>query len=523
MNSGILRRAWLLGVGLSLLLAGGCNDVSTELKAPVYKTSIKKDSTRISDFQKDFPLQYASYRKNDESSVMTEYKGSINFRKNDGTNPLPKGFKHAQPYLKNLWLGYPFMYEYNEARGHTLAIKDFLEIDRINRYGEKGVLPATCWNCKTPKMMNWVAEYGDKFWSKDVNTFRTKQAIDEMDETIGCANCHDPQSMELRPYSEPLKDWLKRSGQDWSKLSRNEKRTLVCAQCHVEYYFTHKDNGPAARPVFPWDKGFDPENMYEFYKGQGPKDAAGNQTPFFDWVHAASGVKMIKMQHPDYETFVNGPHGAAGVACADCHMPYQRVDGKKVSSHWMTSPLKDPELRACRQCHADKTADYLRSRVIYTQEKTFAQLLKAQEDSVRAHEAVRLANAHIAAKGEVAPDCEALMTQARELVRKGQLFWDYVSAENSVGFHNPAKALDTLMTSSRCSLEAVALAEQATKYAIAPALAGDIKTIVPPILEHSRKLQQDPEHLATNPWLKILPVLPKADRVWDNQDMISAK
>ena len=186
---------------------------------------------------------------------MTEYKGSVPFHKNDDVNPLPKGYKHAQPYLKNLWLGYPFMYEYNEARGHTYAVKDFVNIDRINRYGEKGGLPATCWNCKTPKMMEWIGKYGDAFWTKDVNTFRGKDAISEMDETIGCSNCHDPATMELRPYSEPLKDWLKRSGKDWDKLSRNEKRTLVCAQCHVEYYFTHKDNGPAGRPVFPWDKG----------------------------------------------------------------------------------------------------------------------------------------------------------------------------------------------------------------------------------------------------------------------------
>ena len=508
----------LLSLGLPLI--SGCDDVETTLKAPTYSTALKEDETRISVFEKDFPLQYASYMKNNESEVMTEYKGSVPFHKNDGVNPLPKGWKHAQPYLKNLWLGYPFMYEYNEARGHTHAVSDFVNIDRINRYAEKGTLPATCWNCKTPKMMNWVKEYGDDFWSKDVNVFRSKEAINAMDETIGCANCHDPKTMELRPYSEPLKDWLKRSGKDWSTLSRNEKRSLVCAQCHVEYYFTHKDNGPAGRPVFPWDNGFNPEDMYQYYKGHGAKGPDGRPTPFADWKHAASGVPMIKMQHPDFEMFQDGPHGAAGVACADCHMPYQRVDGKKVSSHWMTSPLKDPELRACRQCHADKTADYLRERVLYTQKKSFDQLLKAQEASVRAHEAVRLANAYA---GERDPSYDDLMKEAREMVRKGQLFWDYVSAENSVGFHNPAKTLDTLMTSTECSNKAVALAEQATRYGISPALEGDIKEIVPPILEFSRKMQQDPAVLQTNPWLKLLPVLPKAEQVWVGQEQVSAR
>ncbi len=505
---------------LGMPVVSGCDDVNTELKAPVYSTSIPEDETRMSAFKKDFPLQYESYMKNNESKVMTEYKGSIPFHKNDGTNPLPEGYKYAQPYLKNLWLGYPFMYEYNEARGHTHALEDFVHIDRINAYAEKGGLPSTCWNCKTPKMMNWIKEYGDSFWSKDVNTFRAPESLDEKEESISCPTCHNPKTMELRLYSEPLKDWLKRSNQDWDKLDRNTKRSLVCAQCHVEYYFTHKDNGPAGRPVFPWDKGMDAESMYQYYKTHGAKDANGNETPFFDWVHAASKIPMIKMQHPDYEMFQDGPHGAAGVSCADCHMPYMREGGKKYSSHWMTSPLKDPELRACRQCHADKTADYLRSRVIYAQEKAYRQLLKAQEASVLGHEAVRLANNWT---GEKSDNYDALMTEARELVRKGQLFWDYVSAENSVGFHNPAKTMDTLMSSLEFSQKAVDLCRQATKYGIALALEGDVKDIVPPILYHSRKLQQDPEHLKTNPWLQLLPVLPPADKVWDGQNKVAAK
>ena len=270
---------------LALPLLGGCQDVDTELKAPEYKTGLPAGETRISAYKEAFPHQYASYQKNNETSVMTEYKGSVPFHKNDDVNPLPKGYKHAQPYLKNLWLGYPFMYEYNEARGHTYAVKDFVNIDRINRYGEKGGLPATCWNCKTPKMMEWIGKYGDAFWTKDVNTFRGKDAISEMDETIGCSNCHDPATMELRPYSEPLKDWLKRSGKDWDKLSRNEKRTLVCAQCHVEYYFTHKDNGPAGRPVFPWDKGFGP--------GKTREDHAGTMNQLFAAYSAGKDAKEL--------------------------------------------------------------------------------------------------------------------------------------------------------------------------------------------------------------------------------------
>lgn len=36
---------------------------------------------------------------------MTECGGSVQTRRHNDFDPLPKGYKHAQPYLKNLWLG----------------------------------------------------------------------------------------------------------------------------------------------------------------------------------------------------------------------------------------------------------------------------------------------------------------------------------------------------------------------------------------------------------------------------------
>ena len=510
---------------MGTMLLTACNDVSTELKTPTYNTGVSSAETKQSALKDKFPSQYASYKLTEGSRPedMTKYKGPVAFRKNDNVNPLPKGFKHAQPYLKNLWLGYPFMYEYNEARGHAHALKDFVDIDRINRYGEKGILPTTCWNCKTPKMVAWNKEYGDKLWTMNSNEFRTKVDVEE--ESISCATCHDPKTMELRLYSVPLSDWIKRrpaseGPNDWAKISRNEKRSLVCAQCHVEYYFQNKDHGPAAKPVFPWDNGFAPEQIYEYYKTVGAKGEDGKGTPFFDWKHAASGVPSLKMQHPEYETWKNGSHGKAGVSCADCHLPYMREGGKKVSSHFMTSPLRDPELRACRQCHADKTPAQLLERVHYTQDKTYAQLIKAQDLNVKAHEAVRLAKAFEGAKHA---EYDALMKEAVEMTRKAQMCWDWVSAENSVGFHNPSLALETLARSAEYSQQAIDVACRATQFGISEALAGNIREIVPPILEMSRKLQQDPEFLQKNPWTKLLKPLPKADQLWDGTKRLDGK
>ncbi len=493
----------------------GCDDTETSLKTPIFETGLASNVMENAPLAEKFPLHYDSYLKNNEHSIMTEYKGSVHYRKNDNVNPLPKGYKHAQPYLKNLWLGYPFMYEYNEARGHTFALEDVAYIDRINRYkvDGKGDLPGTCWNCKTPMVEEFIEEYGDDFWKMDANFFRDK--LQSPEQSVSCATCHNTSNMALELYSVPLKEQLAMNGQEFEQLSRNEQRSLACAQCHVEYYFTHPSNGVAAKPVFPWANGYDPEDMYEYYKSHGP-----NNGQFADFVHAASGVPIIKAQHPEYETWINGVHGAAGVSCADCHMPYEKIEGKKISSHWWTSPLKDPNLSACRQCHTDKTATYLKARVEDTQKKTFDQLLKAQEESVRAHEAVRLARNYTGIRNA---DYENLLAQAIELTRKGQFFWDYISAENSVGFHNPTKALNTLMSSYEYSSKAVQLAALATNGGILEEVTGDIYEIVPPILEHSRELQQNQEHLDSHKWLKLLPKLPDVPIQWDGFQRISNK
>lgn len=496
------------------LVFSGCTEIP-EPKTPSYETKLDVNETSNKAFSKDFPLHYQSYLNNREDTRMTEYAGSVPHDKHDGINPLPKGYKHAQPYLKNLWMGYPFSYEYKRARGHVHAIYDILSIDRINNYSEQAGLPATCWNCKSNKVPELHQTYGDDFWAMEFHEFRT--LVDIEDNTIGCNLCHDPKTMDLRITSVPLNEALQRRGIDWKEATRNEMRAYVCGQCHVEYYFQDKALGPAAKVTFPWDKGFTPEDMYEYYKDKGSTTTPGFEGDFVDWTHAVSKTPMLKAQHPEFETWIDGPHGAAGVTCADCHMPYIRVDGKKkISSHHWTSPLKTIE-QSCLQCHADKQPEYLKERVLFTQKRTWEQLLIAQENSVRAHEAIRLASEY---EGQRHPDYESLMIQARELARRGQWFWDMVSAENSVGFHNPVKAMETLARSQQYSNDAVRLAVQAANYAIGPDLEGDIRQIVPPIMEHSRKLQQSQTHLNSHKWLQYLPLLPPAERVWDGQEKL---
>ena len=457
--------------------------------------------------------QYQSYLQNYDDSQMTEYGGSVPHRKHDDFNPLPKGYKHAQPYLKNLWLGYPFSYEYDRARGHVYAIEDVTKIDRINRYSEQAGLPSTCYNCKTTAIPELLEKHGDNFWSMNFHDFRT--VLDPKKHSIGCTNCHDPaRQMRLVITSVPLTEALERQGKDWRNASRNEMRSLVCAQCHVEYYFETAEHGVAAKPHFPWDKGMNAEDIYRF-KSNGNPERDGFEGQFTDWVHAVSKTPMIKVQHPEYEMSSDSVHAQAGVSCADCHMPRSTEGAVRISSHHWTSPLKTDEMirNACMGCHTDRTPADLRDRTVYNQERVWKQLNIAQEKSVRAHEAVRQAMEHGFADAE-------LLNEAREMVRKGQWFWDYVSAENSAGAHNPVKALDTLASSQQYSDEAVRLAIRATNHEIAETMDQPIKELVPPIREHSRKLQQSQEHLDSHVWLQYLPLLPEADLVWDGNERL---
>jgi respiratory nitrite reductase (cytochrome; ammonia-forming) precursor (EC 1.7.2.2) len=113
----------------------------------------------------------------------------------------------------------------------------------------------------------------------------------------------------------------------------------------------------------------------------------------------------------------------------------------------------------------------------------------AQDTSVKAHEAIRMASEFT---GEKPADYDKLMIEARQTCRKGQFFWDLVSAENSVGFHNPTKALDTLAKSQQYSQKAVDIAIKAAAFTTAEALSQDIKELVPPIMEAQPRTSDGP-------------------------------
>src|SRR5690606_19437360 len=118
--------------------------------------------------------------------------------------------------------------------------------------------------------------------------------------------------------------------------SRQEMRSLVCAQCHVEYYF----KGSGKEVTYPWSKGLKIEQIEAYY------DEVGH----VDWTHAETGAKVLKAQHPEFELWSQGIHARSGVSCADCHMPYVREGAIKVSNHHVRSPLLNVA-QSCQGCH----------------------------------------------------------------------------------------------------------------------------------------------------------------------------
>jgi nitrite reductase (cytochrome c-552) len=195
--------------------------------------------------------------------------------------------------------------------------------------------------------------------------------------------------------------------------TRQEMRTFVCAQCHVEYYF----KGPEKYLTYPWNKGLKMEEIEAYYDEVGHKD----------WTHAETGAPVLKAQHPEFEMWSQGIHSRSGVACADCHMPYKREGALKVTDHHIRSPLLNVS-RTCLTCHHFSEREMLdRAESIQTRTQT---LMKRAEEALLA----LLDDVADAKKRGVS---EEALKPALQMHRKAQWRLDFVSAENSMGFHAP--------------------------------------------------------------------------------------
>jgi nitrite reductase (cytochrome c-552) len=366
----------------------------------------------------NFPNQYASLLKTKENITDTAYGGSSKF------SHLEK-----DPRQVILFGGYPFSKEYNDDRGHEWALVDVRSIKRVN---EK--TPGTCYSCKSsnnPKLWDemGMAEYDHVLFS-DLGA--------KIENTIGCANCHEAETMRLIVTNPALKEALQAQGKDWETFTRQEMRTVVCGNCHVEYSF----KGDGKYLTFPWEKGTRIEEIFSYYQEEG----------FKDWEYPEALTPMLKAQHPEFEMYTaDSTHYKAGVSCADCHMPYVRDGASKYSMHDIHSPLLNPEL-ACGQCHTD--TEYVVSRVGMIQDQVYNTKIATEDAILDAITAIKAATANPVSNA-------VLLDEARQLHRQAQFYWDFTSAENSMGFHNPEYILKMLADSTNLARQAQMKASQA--------------------------------------------------------------
>jgi nitrite reductase (cytochrome c-552) len=202
--------------------------------------------------------------------------------------------------------------------------------------------------------------------------------------------------------------------------TRQEMRAFVCGQCHVEYYF----KGPEKRLTYPWFKGLKADEILDYYE----------ETGFKDWTHADSGAPALKAQHPEFEMWNQGIHARSGVACADCHMPYQRIGALKISDHHVRSPLLNIS-RACQTCHKWPEEE-LKARAETIQSRTHELRSVAMDALVELIGDLKAARA--------AGKREAQLAEARNFQRRAQFLLDFIEAENSMGFHAPQEAARVL-------------------------------------------------------------------------------
>ncbi|MEE9212782.1 MAG: ammonia-forming cytochrome c nitrite reductase subunit c552 [Phycisphaeraceae bacterium] len=394
---------------------------------------LDEDTIDPAEWGKNFPRQYDGYKRAVDTE-RTRHGGSEAFQKLD-----------EDPRWRELFNGYGFGVDYREERGHAYMLSDQDISERITQFSQ----PGACLHCHA-SIIPAYRQKGREVGIPDdepreqvmkgfeiVNGMPYDQARKLVDHPISCVDCHDPQTMHLRvtrpgfingiralarsdqpvPHLPSIERW--RNGARVTEYApntmatRQEMRSLVCGQCHVEYYF----KGEGKMLTYPWHEGIKVEQIESYY----------DHSRFKDWTHKTSAAPLLKAQHPEFETWSQGIHARSGVACADCHMPYKREGSIKISDHHVRSPLLNVA-RACQTCHV-VSEDELRARAETIQDRT-RDLMIRTEDAV-----LGLIWGIDAAATAGATDEQ--LARPRQMHRKAQWRLDFVAAENSMGFHAP--------------------------------------------------------------------------------------
>ncbi len=396
-----------------------------EARNPFFRVvEITDDTVDPAIWGKNFPLQYDAYSRTVDME-RTRFGGSEAMPRTpteaDPRSVVSQSKLEEDPRLKAMWAGYAFAIDFREERGHAYMLEDQTFTERHQK-----PQPGTCLHCHSSVYVAYK-QLGDgdifKGFEK-MNPMPYHEAVQFVEHPVTCIDCHDPDTMQLRitrpGFIEGIRAYKAHLGiQDYdvhTMATRQEMRSFVCAQCHVEYYF----KGEGKRLTYPWLNGLKADEVLAYY----------DEIGFHDWIHAETGARMLKAQHPEFELWNQGIHARAGVACADCHMPYMRVGAMKISDHHVRSPLLNIN-NACQTCHKAPEEE-LKARAETIQERNYEMRNMAMDALMELIDAIKAAQA--------AGMDEARLNTARECQRRATFLIDFIEAENSMGFHAPQEA-----------------------------------------------------------------------------------
>jgi len=337
------------------------------------------------------PDVHASYMRNWDNDVLYSYVEKF-------------------PYISVLFEGFGFAFDYNSPRGHVYSM---IDTDNTRR-------PKPFSNCFACKSANYIGMLNS---GMDVWNVPFDQLRGYMTEPVSCFNCHGNQPGTLVVTHLYLADAL---GAD---LFTVDPASLACAQCHIEYHF-HPETREVILPYRSLES-MHPTTMLAYFNN--PANFPAN-LPWADYVNPRSGVRQIKVQHPEFETVygTGAIHnslrpGPMAFSCSDCHMgTATNAAGQSYINHEWMSPLNNPALVAnnCASCHGD-LADQVRRIQTRAQDRTHdigRGLAVLMEELVLAVNSGR--------------HSEERLNAVRGVFRNAQFYWDFVTSENSNGAHN---------------------------------------------------------------------------------------
>jgi nitrite reductase (cytochrome c-552) len=450
-----------------------------------------------------------------------------------GSSALTASKLEQYPWLGRLYAGYAFSLDYREARGHAYMLYDQGVTERVTKKPQAGAclhchgsttvlyrsvglqaqgrpaepadlaasfdMPAVIRGFQElstrpyhevlgllQEMPDGTPEGDTPFPQPPPGGFTGEYAGQPLPDDHGsqgdahpvsCIDCHSPDTMAIRvtrpgfvlgiaalaeseepvPHLPSIERW-RLGGRDRpydpnADATRQEMRSFVCGQCHVEYYCANK-----SVLTFPWGNGLKMEQLEQFWDEFRFPDG----TEFYDYVHGETKAKVYKVQHPEFELWSQGVHAQSGVSCADCHMPYERRGAMKVSSHNVQSPLSNLDT-SCQTCH-HVPEEELRARITAIQGRTTALMERAAEAMTDMLDAILEAQA--AGADDVA------LADIFALQRRAMWRLDYVSSENSRGFHADQESARILGESIDYSRRAQAAALR-LRAPVAPSI-GDV-------------------------------------------------